>query len=101
MAIWTARSDVREGRTLPVPKHLRDTHYKQSARLGHGKGYKYAHDFEGGYVEQDYLGVDKIYYTPTDRGFEAQIAERMEEWRKKADSARKTARPEQTDQGAT
>jgi putative ATPase len=77
VAIFDAMSDVREGRTVPVPKHLKDTHYKGSARLGHGKGYQYAHDFEGGFVEQDYLGVDKSYYVPTERGYEATIAERM------------------------
>jgi len=77
VAITRAMEDVREGRTLPVPKHLKDTHYKGSAKLSHGKGYQYAHDFEGGYVEQDYLGVDKSYYVPTDRGYEATIAERM------------------------
>src|SRR5205085_8066700 len=65
LAIWSAMEDVREGRTLPVPKHLRDTHYKGSARLGHGSDYKYAHDFAGGFVRQDYLGVDKTYYQPT------------------------------------
>jgi len=78
MAIWTAMEDVREGRTLPVPKHLRDTHYKAAAKLGAGKGYKYAHDFDGGFVEQDYLGVDITYYEPTDRGFEAEIRQRLE-----------------------
>jgi putative ATPase len=78
MAINKAMSDVREGRTLPVPKHLKDTHYGGSARLGHGKGYKYAHDFEGGFVEQDYLGVDIIYYEPTDRGYEAEIKKRLD-----------------------
>src|SRR5437868_14093378 len=55
MAIWTAMEDVREGRTIPVPKHLKDTHYLGSKRLGHGEGYKYAHDFAGGVVDQDYL----------------------------------------------
>jgi len=59
MAIWGAMADVKEGRTIPVPKHLKDTHYRGSKRLGHGEGYKYAHDFAGGMVEQDYLGVDK------------------------------------------
>src|SRR5438105_4701715 len=73
MAIWSAMEDVREGRTLPVPKHLRDTHYKGAKRLGHGKGYQYAHDHEGGYVKQDYLGVEKQYYAPTDRGFEQEL----------------------------
>ncbi|HSI37139.1 MAG: replication-associated recombination protein A [Phycisphaerae bacterium] len=87
MAIWGAMKDVREGRTLPVPRHLRDTHYKQSARLGHGEGYKYAHDYEGGVVKQDYLGVDKTYYVPTDRGYEGQIAERLAKWRAATESA--------------
>ena len=74
---------MREGRTVPVPIHLKDTHYKGAQRLGHGSGYKYAHDFEGGFVEQDYLGVDSTYYRPTDRGFEAELAKRLLEWRKK------------------
>jgi putative ATPase len=82
VAIWSAMSDVREGRTLPVPKHLRDTHYKGAATLGHGQGYKYAHDSPTGYVQQDYLGVDKTYYKPTDHGYEAQIAQRLEQWRR-------------------
>src|SRR5258705_4675899 len=47
MAIWEAMADVREGRTLPVPKHLKDSHYPGSARLGHGANYKYPHDFQG------------------------------------------------------
>ncbi len=81
MAIWTAMQDVREGRTLPVPIHLKDTHYKGSKRLGHGVNYKYAHDFAGGFAEQDYLGVDITYYQPTDRGYEAEIAKRLEQLR--------------------
>jgi putative ATPase len=79
LAIWAAMTDVREGRTLPVPRHLRDGHYAGSKRLGSGVGYKYAHDFAGGYVEQDYLGVDRTYYTPTDRGYEAKILQHMKE----------------------
>ncbi len=77
-AIWSAMSDVREGRTLPVPRHLRDGHYAGSKRLGSGIGYKYAHDFKGGYVDQDYLGVDKTYYVPTERGYELTIAKHMQ-----------------------
>jgi putative ATPase len=82
VAIGAAIKDVKEGRTIPVPKHLKDGHYAGSKRLGSGVGYKYAHDFPGGYVDQDYLGVDKTYYTPTDRGFEVRIAQRMEALRK-------------------
>ena len=87
VAIERALEDVREGRTVPVPKHLKDTHYQGSQRLGHGKGYQYAHDFPGGYVEQDYLGVDRTYYEPVDRGYEAEIAERMAGLRAKAPMA--------------
>ena len=81
MAIWSAMTDVREGRTIPVPKHLRDTHYKGAQRLGHGEGYQYAHDHPEGYVPQDYLGVDKTYYSPTLRGYEAVISQRLAKWK--------------------
>jgi len=86
-AIWTAMGDVREGRTLPVPKHLRDAHYQGAKRFGHGKGYQYAHDHPEGYVPQDYLGVEKTYYQPTDRGFEAELCKRLQKLR---DLARRT-----------
>ena len=82
MAIWTAMTDVRDGRTLPVPKHLRDTHYKQAKKLGAGEGYRYPHDHADGLVEQSYLGVSKDYYAPTDRGFEATIKDRLERWKR-------------------
>ncbi|MFO0864247.1 MAG: replication-associated recombination protein A [Gemmataceae bacterium] len=78
-AIGDARSDVKQGRTIPVPKHLRDSHYRGSKDLGHGEGYEYAHDHEGGWVDQDYLGEVRTYYRPTDRGFEAEIRRRMDE----------------------
>ena len=74
MAIWTAVSDVQNNRTVPVPRHLRDSHYKSAKKLGHGTDYKYPHDFDDAKVDQDYLGVDKTYYSPTDRGHEALIA---------------------------
>ena len=76
-AIWAAMKDAREGRTIPVPRHLRDTHYKGSKRLEHGEGYVYPHDHAGGHVQQDYLGVDKTYYTPKAIGHEAEITRRM------------------------
>lgn len=80
-AIDAALGDVREGRTLPVPKHLRDASYKGASRLGHGQGYKYAHDFAGHFVAQDYLGSLKRYYEPTEQGVEKKIKERVERWR--------------------
>lgn len=82
-AIGAAMADVKGGRTIPVPKHLRDGHYKGAKQFGHGVGYQYAHDGEGGFVAQDYLGVDKTYYEPTDRGYEAEIKKRMEEWKRR------------------
>ncbi|MHB1157788.1 MAG: replication-associated recombination protein A [Phycisphaerales bacterium] len=90
LAIWGAMKDVKEGRTITVPRHLRDTHYKGSRQLGH-TGYQYAHDSEKGYVEQDYLGVDKTYYQPTDRGYESRIRQYLA-WLKgeEADSSRRT-----------
>ena len=87
LAIWGAMEDVRKGRTIPVPRHLRDTHYAGSAKLGHGQDYQYPHDFQGGFVAQDYLGVDKIYYKPTDRGSEAGMVRRLEELRKRGGQA--------------
>jgi putative ATPase len=84
MAISAAMKDVREGRTVPVPKHLKDSHYPGAKKLGHGEAYKYSHDFPGGFVDQDYLGVDRTYYEPTDRGYEAEIARRLAELRRQA-----------------
>ncbi len=78
LAIGEARSDVREGRLLPVPKHLQDSHYPGAQRLGHGEGYEYAHNAPDAIAAQDYLGVDRTYYRPNDRGFEKELAERLE-----------------------
>jgi putative ATPase len=80
-SIDAALEDVRSGRTLAVPEHLRDAHYKGAKRLGHGEGYKYAHDHPGHFVAQDYLGAEKRYYEPTEQGTEKKIKERLEQWR--------------------
>jgi len=80
-AIWTARTDVGEGLAGPVPRHLRDTSYPGAARLGHGKGYQYAHDDPAGIVTQQYAPdglVGKQYYLPTTHGAEARWGERSE-----------------------
>src|SRR5262245_16904121 len=82
LAVVKAREDVRSGRTLPVPPHLRDTHYRGAEKLGHGQGYLYPHDFPGGWVAQAYLAEERRYYEPTDRGFEAAIARRLTELRR-------------------
>lgn len=82
-AIAAARADIREGRTVPVLRHLRDGHYAGSKRLGHGEGYEYSHNAEDGVAAQDYLGVEREYYHPTERGFEAELAERLNRIRQK------------------
>ncbi|MBN2309576.1 MAG: replication-associated recombination protein A [Candidatus Hydrogenedentes bacterium] len=78
MGIAAARKDVQEGRTVAVPKHLQDTHYRGAERLGRGAGYKYAHDYEDGYVPQDYGVPRGTYYHPSDRGTEAEFKERLD-----------------------
>jgi putative ATPase len=80
-AIDAALADVRSGRTLAVPNHLRDGHYAGAERLGHGQGYEYAHAHPGHFVPQDYLGADKRYYEPTEQGVEKKIKERLDRWR--------------------
>ncbi|MCB9853909.1 MAG: replication-associated recombination protein A [Phycisphaerales bacterium] len=75
MAIGAAVKDVKEGRTIPVPRHLRDGHYPGAEKLGNASGYQYAHNAKDGIAAQDYLGVDRVYYEPTDRGHEKIMAE--------------------------
>ncbi len=84
MAIWNAMGDVKNNRTVPVPYHLRNApHPKMKELYGHSEGYQYSHDYKGGISpDQDYLGVDKAYYTPTDRGYEKHITAYLE-WAKK------------------
>lgn len=79
-AIFAAIADLREGKILPVPRSLRDAHYGGAAALGH-TGYQYAHDAPDAIAAQDYLGVEKEYYIPTDRGAEKEIGERLEKIR--------------------
>ena len=89
IAIGEARRDIREGKLLPVPVHLRDSHYGGAKRLGHGEGYQYAHNCEDAVAAQDYLGVDREYYRPVDRGFEQELARRLESIREKLRQAKK------------
>ena len=90
IAIGKASTEVKEGRTLAVPKHLRDGHYKGSQRLGHGEGYKYSHDYEGGYVPQAYLPEGRVYYEPTENGLEKRVKERLDHWRSLYEAAVET-----------
>ena len=84
-AIEAASADVRAGRIGTVPSHLRDAHYGGSKKIGHGKGYKYAHDAPFGIAEQQYAPdvVDgATYYEPTTLGAEAGVKERWEKIRR-------------------
>ncbi|HNR32454.1 MAG TPA: replication-associated recombination protein A [Candidatus Hydrogenedentes bacterium] len=78
LAIDAALKDVREQKTVETPAHLRDTHYPGAQRLGRGQGYQYSHDFEEGYVTQDYGVPRGAYYHPVDRGKEAEFKARLE-----------------------
>ena len=80
LAIDKAMTDVEEGRTLAVPKALRGASYKGAERLGH-TGYLYAHDYEGHFVDQEYMPEDRVYYEPTGEGYEDTIAKRLAHWR--------------------
>ena len=81
MAVDKALDIVKTTKTQPVPAHLQDAHYKGSAKLGHGVGYKYAHDYPNHYVSQQYLPdalVDESFYSPTDNGYEKHIKEHLD-----------------------
>ena len=80
-AIDAALENVRSGRTLAVPAHLRDASYKGAKRLGHGEGYDYSHDNPDHFAPQDYLGELRRFYEPTEQGVERKIKERVERWR--------------------
>jgi len=83
VAISEARSDIVEGRVLPVPMHLRDSHYAGAKRLGNGEGYQSAHHDDDGIVAQEYLGIDREYYRPVPRGYEAELGDRLKAIRKR------------------
>ncbi|MEW6308869.1 MAG: AAA family ATPase [Bacillota bacterium] len=92
LGIDKALGDMEDRRTGQVPIHLRDASYKGAARLGHGQGYLYPHDWDGHYVPQDYLpeevrGVK--YYAPTDQGLEATFRQRLEDLREREGPVRK------------
>ncbi|MFZ7130928.1 MAG: AAA family ATPase [Eubacteriales bacterium] len=81
MAINKALEDIQNHRIGEVPIHLKDASYKGAKELGHGKGYKYPHSYEGNFVEQDYLPKELVnikYYEPTDNGYEKNIKEGLQ-----------------------
>ena len=77
-AISRAMNVVGRTKTPPVPTHLQDAHYKSAEKLGHGLGYKYAHNYKNHYVKQQYLPdglTDEVFYEPSENGYEATIRE--------------------------
>jgi putative ATPase len=74
-AIWRAVDDVKSQETIPVPKHLKDSHYAAAKKLGYGSDYKYPHNFKNGFVPQEYLsaGMKNRYYKPKEIGYEKNI----------------------------
>lgn len=87
-AIFEALDKVKETGNLPVPTHLQDAHYKGSAKLGHGIGYKYAHDYKNHYVKQQYLPYELTgseFYRPTGNGYEVKIREHMKKIKSEAE----------------
>lgn len=87
MGIAKAMKTVADTRTMPVPAHLQDRHYKGAEKLGHGLGYKYAHDYPNHYVTQQYLpdGMEGMrFYEPSENGYEKKIREHMEFIRREA-----------------
>ena len=85
-AIFAAMENVRNHKTT-VPTHLQDAHYKGSAKLGHGIGYQYAHDFPNHYVKQQYLPdeiKDAVFYEPSQMGYEQTIQEHMKKIRQES-----------------
>jgi len=86
-AVFEAMQEVQQTGNLPIPSHLQDAHYKGAAKLGHGTGYKYAHDYPNHYVEQQYLPYElngKEFYSPSGNGYEVKIKEHMQRIKREA-----------------
>jgi putative ATPase len=77
VGISKATADIEAGVSTVVPRHLRDSSYASASKLGHGKGYKYSHSYEGHYVRQRYMLHEATYYEPSDEGYEKRIKERL------------------------
>ncbi|MCM1101754.1 MAG: replication-associated recombination protein A [Clostridium sp.] len=87
-AISQAMTEVQSSGNLPIPAHLQDAHYRGAAKLGHGIGYKYAHDYPNHYVKQQYLPYEldgREFYSPSGNGYEEKIREHMKRIRREAE----------------
>lgn len=93
--IFEAMHAVQETGNLAIPVHLQDAHYKGAAKLGHGTGYKYAHDYKNNYVKQQYLPYElsgREFYKPSGNGYEVKIREHMQRIRREAEDGKEAAK---------
>lgn len=93
--IFEAMHAVQETGNLAIPVHLQDAHYKGAAKLGHGTGYKYAHDYKNNYVKQQYLPYElsgREFYKPSGNGYEVKIREHMQRIRREAEESKEAAK---------
>ena len=95
-AIDAALNDIKTGITLPVPVHLKDSHYTGAETLNHGEGYQYSHDFPNHFVAQDYLGDKKLFYNPTEQGIEKKLKARVDYWRSQFSKIKKSSTSKKT-----
>lgn len=87
-AIDAATETVKETGNLPIPPHLQDAHYKSAGKLGHGVGYKYAHNYKNNYVTQQYLPYEltgREFYKPGNNGYEVKISEHLKKLKREAE----------------
>ncbi|HEX2034366.1 MAG TPA: replication-associated recombination protein A [Chloroflexota bacterium] len=98
-ALWQAQAAIEAGANTEVPPHLRNASFGGARELGYGRGYKYAHDYEGAYVAQRFLpeGVDQRFYEPGDQGYERQIADRLRRWHETPAGPTGSAQPSPSD----
>ncbi len=88
-AVFEAMDVVKNTKTPSVPAHLQDAHYQSAKKLGHGLGYKYAHDYPNHYVKQQYLPdglTDQVFYRPTENGYEKNIRDYLNKIRSEAET---------------
>jgi len=87
-AVFAAKAEVERSGNLPIPTHLQDAHYKGAEKLGHGTGYKYAHNYKNNYVKQQYMPYElngKEFYNPSGNGYEVKVREHMKKIKDEAE----------------
>ncbi|NOY83413.1 MAG: replication-associated recombination protein A [Nitrospirae bacterium] len=97
LAIDTVLNEIESGRIMEVPQHLKDAHYKGASQLNRGKNYLYPHDHPGHFVAQDYLPEKRVFYSPTQQGYEREIAARLKKWREIRQGSKSNPSPKEKD----